>query len=180
MQDSLRFRSFHNHHQLKRHQLHSRPFLVPLTTRSTDKATCLSTTEEPNSTTSGCRHVNVTRRGSNKYCSMKTCKDCGLQLERKKNDLDTTIPLEPSAQGRCLHQDLSWQGTSGFAWTLNCKACSLVGREKRARSSPIPTKSATSMAASSSGSPAAGTGRTNVNDEDFVTSVEEWKPHISN
>lgn len=57
---------------------------------------------------------------------------------------------------------------------------SLVGREKKARSSPIPTKSATSMAASSSGSPAAGTGKTNVNDEDFVTSVEEWKPHISN
>eukprot|EP00435_Cladocopium_sp_Y103_P041571 s980_g11.t1 len=41
----------------------------------------------------GCPHVNITRRGSNAYVEMETCKDCGVILKEDFNDNKEAIEI---------------------------------------------------------------------------------------
>ena len=147
-----------------------------MTTASTT-GTRLTTTEEPRSTT--CKHVNQTKKGSNAYVDMVTCKDCGQLLKKEKKDRDASITLDPPTQARCEHNEISWHGTNGYSWKWTCRGCGATGSEKKIQGKPKPipfgkagplTKaSLPSPPSSSSPSP----GRYNISDEDFVTSVDE-------
>ena len=89
----------------------------------------------------GCRHENTTKRGSNGYVEMVSCKDCGLVLSkepretsRKDQKMKTQVPQE------CNHQDVSWKGTNGHVWMWTCQDCGKSEKipKSASRSRPVP------------------------------------------
>ena len=147
----------------------------PGTAIASTTETSLIATEEPSST--ACKHVNQTRQGTNAYVTMITCKDCGALLKKEKKDRDVPIALDPPAQDQCEHADISWHGTNGYSWKWTCKGCGAHGSEKKiqGKPKPIPFGKAGPMAKASPSTSSSPSHRpSNIADEDFVVSVEEW------
>ena len=90
---------------------------------------------------SGCQHQNTTKRGSNGYVDMLSCKDCGLVLRKEPKEttrqdqgMRTQVPTE------CSHQDVSWKGTNGHVWMWTCQDCGKSEKipKSATRSRPVP------------------------------------------
>ena len=89
----------------------------------------------------GCMHQNTTKRGSNGYVDMISCKDCGLVLKKEPKEttrqdqrMRTQVPTE------CSHQDVSWKGTNGHVWMWTCQDCGKSEKipKSATRSRPVP------------------------------------------
>lgn len=82
----------------------------------------------------GCEHKNITRRGTNAYISMETCKDCGkiLRKEPKTTTANDKV-MTSSVPGECDHPTtmVNWKGTNGYAWKWTCEKCGMTETHKK-------------------------------------------------
>ena len=131
-----------------------------------------------------CSHKEVTRRGTNAYIDMITCKLCGKVLHKApKEKKDEKMRTQEVSQ--CQHHDVTWKGTNAHIWQWNCKDCGRVEKIKkepgRDRPSPssghMPSTPPRAMASSSMTPPsqpqrspilASGSGET------MFHSLEDW------
>ena len=77
-----------------------------------------------------CPHLNVTRRGSNAYLRLTTCKDCGFVMERVKvlerKKMNTLEPFRMSSQLK----GLSWHYGHNMAMEMSRLRASRVGSQE--------------------------------------------------
>ena len=86
-----------------------------------------------------CAHLNVSRRGTNAYVDMETCKDCGKILRKEKKehtrgDSSMVVPDE-----NCQHSEVTWTGSNGYIWRWTCKRCGKVESVKKTPGTPKPS-----------------------------------------
>ena len=86
-----------------------------------------------------CAHLNVSRRGTNAYVDMETCKDCGKVLRKEKKehtrgDSSMVVPDE-----NCQHNEVTWAGSNGYVWRWTCKSCGKVESVKKTPGTPKPS-----------------------------------------
>eukprot|EP00435_Cladocopium_sp_Y103_P032430 s1165_g8.t1 len=89
----------------------------------------------------GCRHENITRRGSNAYIEMETCKDCGAILKKVHKDPGTRDrPMANADPINCTHHEnlISWKGTNGYSWKWTCEGCGMSRTVKKVPGMPRP------------------------------------------
>ncbi len=81
-----------------------------------------------------CPRKETTRRGTNAYVEMVSCKACGKVL--KKTPKDTTHkdrPMIVKSVRECQHENVSWKGTNGYVWKWSCPDC---GQEETIKKTP--------------------------------------------
>ena len=118
-----------------------RPPVPPMPTRSSGPIL----ESEPGDPTPGdggvCAHRNITRRGSNQYLTMVTCKDCGQRLQIERREPDADRPMAVFTPMECPHptDQVSWRGSNGYAWKWSCAACGASDSVKKQPGQPHPT-----------------------------------------
>ena len=118
-----------------------RPPVPPMPTRSSGPIL----ESEPGDPTPGdrgvCAHRNTTRRGSNQYLTMVTCKDCGQRLQIERREPDADRPMTAFTPMECPHptDQVSWRGSNGYAWKWSCAACGASDSVKKQPGQPRPT-----------------------------------------
>ena len=105
----------------------------------------------PTSTTTGCRHANVTRKGTNKYYAITTCIDCHEVIHREKKDVPTSsgasLTTSTGADPKtCKHPRMTWRGSNGVIWKQTCLDC---GASKQGYLNSQPRPQAAQQAATS-------------------------------
>ena len=107
----------------------------------------------PTSTTTGCRHANVTKKGTNKYYAITTCLDCHEVIHREKKDAvassgtPSTMPTRADPK-TCKHPRVTWRGSNGVIWKQTCLDCGAskqgyLNSQPRPQTSPPTTTSTT-------------------------------------
>lgn len=82
----------------------------------------------------GCQHANTTRRGTNAYVNMLTCKDCGAVLEKTRKDVTSNdARMLTQTPDRCGHHRVNWKGSNGYQWKWTCEEC---GRSRCSEAKP--------------------------------------------
>ena len=131
-------------------QLQHQPIQQPLSGQQQPSSVPLA---NPSSTTTGCRHLNVTRKGTNKYYDITTCLDCHEVIKREKkptvdtpgiSTTSTSTRVDPKA---CPHDRVTWRGSNGVVWKHTCLDCGSVkqgrvGSQSRPQQSQAPTGAA--------------------------------------
>ena len=97
----------------------------------------------------GCRHLNISRRGTNAYVDMETCKDCGAVIKKEKKETTARDAPMPNPDPNCQHLSVDWKGTNGYSWRWTCKDCGKVEsvRKEPGRAKPIPGSPSPSVGA---------------------------------
>ena len=131
-------------------QLQRQPIQQPLSGQQQPSSVPLA---NPTSTTTGCRHLNVTRKGTNKYYDITTCLDCHEVIKREKKPTvdtpgisatSTSTRVDPKA---CPHDRVTWRGSNGVVWKHTCLDCGSVkqgrvGSQSRPQQFQTPTGAA--------------------------------------
>ena len=126
-----------------------RPSVPPMPTRSSGPIL----EDEPGDPTPEyrgvCSHRNTTKRGSNAYITMVTCKDCGMRLHEERREPDTDRPMAVFTPMECPHptDQVSWRGSNGYAWKWTCAACGASDSVKKqpGQPRPVPGQGSTSV-----------------------------------
>ena len=141
--------------------MHSRVRLPNLHAHRSLKA--VPTTSTPTALASACAHENTTRRGTNAYVDMLSCKDCGVILSKtKKETTKEDRPMHVQVPGTCGHHNVNWKGTNGYQWRWTCEDCGRTEsvRKEPGRERPVPgVNDGRVQVASTSASPAASLSR---------------------
>ena len=81
-----------------------------------------------------CLHPNTTRRGTNAYVNMVSCKDCGAVLEKvKKDNTANDARMLVQTPDQCGHHRVNWKGSNGYQWKWTCEDC---GRSEAVKKTP--------------------------------------------
>ena len=86
-----------------------------------------------------CLHTETTRRGSNAYVNMESCKQCGKVLYKERRDeTRSDQTMHRRDPHNCEHMEVSWKGTNGYAWKWTCQDCGMSDQVKRQPGVPRP------------------------------------------
>ena len=81
-----------------------------------------------------CEHRNITRRGTNAYVAMESCKDCGKILKKEtKASTAGDKKMATASPGECEHPEamVNWRGTNGYSWKWTCERCGMTETHKK-------------------------------------------------
>ena len=84
---------------------------------------------EPKTAAPQCKHERTTTKGTNQYFYLKTCKNCGLVLEKTRKEAEAQQPKASSGAGAryakkpedCKRERVTRQGTNHHVWRWFCK-----------------------------------------------------------
>lgn len=93
----------------------------------------------PEPTGRTCPHKEVTKKGSNAYINMVTCKQCGLVLVRERKDQAKMAVLPKRTPEECPHREVSWKGSNGYQWQWTCEECGKSEKHKKYPGGARPT-----------------------------------------
>ena len=87
-----------------------------------------------------CQHEQTTKRGSNGYIDMVSCKQCGKILEKKPKVGAKDQKMRTKTKEDCTHQNVSWHGTNGHVWMWTCQDCGQMEKIPKSccKSRPVP------------------------------------------
>ena len=86
-----------------------------------------------------CLHEETTRRGTNAYVDMISCRQCGKVLSKvRKDSTREDRPMHTRSQDTCPHMEVSWKGTNGYTWKWTCESCGLSDQVRKVPGVPRP------------------------------------------